>query len=71
LLDLRWRLMSKMVAEFQIGITLEFSKIFALFLAISLYFCQQHESRAYIVKLVKNDSLIQNGGTKPDFLAKF
>jgi hypothetical protein len=34
-----------------------------LFFAMSLYFCQQHESRAYFVKLGKN------GGSKLDFLA--
>jgi hypothetical protein len=34
------------------------------FFAMSLYFCQQHGSRAYFVKLDKNGGSIQNGGSK-------
>jgi hypothetical protein len=41
-----------------------------LFLAMRLYFCQQHESKEYyFVKLVKNGGSIQNGGSKSDFMA--
>jgi hypothetical protein len=36
--------------------------------ALSLYFCQQHKSRAFFVKLVKNGGSIQNGGSKSEYI---
>jgi hypothetical protein len=38
------------------------------FFAMSVYFRQQHKSKAYFVKLVKNGGSIQNGGSKLRFL---